>query len=536
MLTILPILILMFGGVVVFLLRKLPRGEGFSWLSAIFFGLFLWGGILAYHWFPPPAFELATWKLINPEEADAIIFLWDDIGWVYGFSLLSVLLAVLLTAATRLKDRSNPTTWASNLMVTAMALPGVLSVTPLAAVLSWTAFDLIELMVGYHLSSRAINVRPAILTFSARAVGTFFLIAAMIIQQQSGIALTFDNATPTISLFLFLAVGIRVGVLPINIPLVQEKLIRRGIGTNLRLSAIAVSLSVAARLPGQVAPDGWIKVLLPLIILASIYASVMWFRANDEIAGRRYWSIALAAIGIASLLNGYPTTSVVWGVSAILAGSIIFLYTARSKVLLVFPALAILQISTLPFTPGSSGWSGILGNSGSVWNLLLVPALGLVMAGMLHHSLRKEDELKNMDSWVGFVYPVGFMFLVGAGWLIATFSELVQLSEGVLWASLVATVIFGLIIFVAFLFVPKLSIEINPSQLEFVVAVKKIGGLFGKVFDLGWFYRFLWFIYSRLQKVVAALTPIFEGEGGVIWAFVLLALLVTLLGGGISTK
>ena len=47
--------------------------------------------------------------------------------------------------------------------------------------------------------------------------------------------------------------------------------------------------------------------------------------------------------------------------------------------------------------------------------------------------------------------------------------------------------------------------------------------------SLGWLYRLLWWIYRRLAQAIQVLTDILEGDGGVLWAMVLLALIISLL-------
>jgi hypothetical protein len=63
-----------------------------------------------------------------------------------------------------------------------------------------------------------------------------------------------------------------------------------------------------------------------------------------------------------------------------------------------------------------------------------------------------------------------------------------------------------------------------------------IQGLLREFLSLNWFYRFLWFAYRYLRLISAMITSIFEGEGGILWAFLILILLFSVLassnGGG----
>ena len=54
--------------------------------------------------------------------------------------------------------------------------------------------------------------------------------------------------------------------------------------------------------------------------LAALYGSGMWMVADSEINGRPFWFIALAALSVASVVNGNPEASIAWGLVLIFAG------------------------------------------------------------------------------------------------------------------------------------------------------------------------------------------------------------------------
>jgi hypothetical protein len=55
---------------------------------------------------------------------------------------------------------------------------------------------------------------------------------------------------------------------------------------------------------------------------------------------------------------------------------------------------------------------------------------------------------------------------------------------------------------------------------ERVVAITR------NLLSFGWLYRYLWSFYQSLGRLLNFLTTILEGEGGVLWALLLLALLM----------
>ncbi|MHB1482288.1 MAG: hypothetical protein ACYCXH_08230, partial [Bellilinea sp.] len=90
MLTFLPAILLLITALAVFLLRYLPRGTGYSWLTAVTMTLLVWGGVLALHWYTPPVVDISSWQPYDPGTADAIRFSWNSVSWLYSLVLVSV--------------------------------------------------------------------------------------------------------------------------------------------------------------------------------------------------------------------------------------------------------------------------------------------------------------------------------------------------------------------------------------------------------------------------------------------------------------
>jgi hypothetical protein len=54
---------------------------------------------------------------------------------------------------------------------------------------------------------------------------------------------------------------------------------------------------------------------------------------------------------------------------------------------------------------------------------------------------------------------------------------------------------------------------------------------FSALFRLEWLYRLIWLALTGLGKLLDGLTNILEGDGGVLWALLLLTLVITFLQG-----
>jgi hypothetical protein len=532
MLLLIPVFMFLLAAVVVLILKQLRPGFGNAWMVAA--GVSLVGFILflVAHWFTPPPYATLNWRLPQPEAA-LIAYQLDSVGWIYAFCILSLVLAVFLTAPARLQTLKNTGIWAGSLGITGLGLLAMISYSPMGIVLAWSAIDLLELIILLRLTEKSELAGSTVVAFSTRILGTMLLVWSMALARSSGSVLTLGNVTPGVGLVLLMAAGLRLGVLPLHISAAQEVPMRRGLGTVLRMVGPASSLVLLGRLPAGVVPAGWAGWLLALTALSALYGSLRWLAAEDEIAGRPYWVISLAAMAVACVIRGQPLASLPWGAALILVGGLISLYSVRDRRIFAAPALGLLALIGLPFTPASNGWSGLLGSRLEFAGILFILSLVGLLLGYVRHLRRPEESLDQMDNWVQTVYPLGLFVLAVAPWVVAILGSSGSLTMGVWWASLVVLLLFAGGVVLIFRLEPQPGAESNPpAWVSFITAT--LGKWLGGIFSLGWVNDVLNGIYHLLQRGVSFITTLLEGAGGMLWVFVLLTLLVSLLRQGSS--
>ncbi len=531
MLTILPALFLFLTALVVFFLRRLARGVGFSWLTGVILSLIAWGGTLWLHWQELPGLELTPWRPFDPSGGDRIAFAWDDVSWTLGFGLVALLLCLLLTAPARIEQGSSPVTWTANLIISAIGLLAVTAVSPMAAVLAWTLLDIVELVLILRLVEGEKVARQAVNAFCAKAAGTLVMLWAMIQSRAEAGALEYATVQASTGVLILFAAGLRLGVLPLNVPYSSSLPRQRGLSLMLRMTSQAASLAVLARLPGGIFSDFWFHALMFVAAMATFYAATMWATARNEPDGRRYWSLALAGFAVAAALHGDRWAVLTWGAVLIISGGLISFYSARSKVLLFLPILGLIGLVGLPFTPAAEGVAGFAAPPFHLWDLLFVLNLALLIAGYLRLSLLPGDSLEGLERWVYGVYPPGLILLALSGWLIAILANPDGLNPGVWWASLGASIL------AVPLFLVLRSRRIGEESVPAVsgraaAAMRIFRSVIDPVLKLSWLYRILGILFGALQRLTSLITRMLEGEGGVLWALLLVMLLLTVLAGG----
>ena len=511
----------------ILILQQVRPSAGYSWLFANLAGMAAFGVMVFLRWRLPFQVVVANWLPFS-QFADSPILGLDGSSWPYGLCLCAVVSAVMLTASARLRFQIYPWTWAGLLLVAAAGLLALYAANFLALALAWTALDMMDVVIlSAYTPNRSLGVQTVI-AFALRVTGTLLVILAALINRSQGLAPTFSGLPPLSALFLLLAAGLRLGVLPLNLSTLPDTRHRRGLGTVLRLSSAASSLVVLARLPAQAfSPDlqAW---LTGFAALAVLYAAGMWLAAEDEILARPFWLVALAGLVLISAVHGDPRASLAWGVALLLSGAMIFLYSARMRGMIAFPLLGLLGFSALPFTPAAGGWQGILSGPLSVWQVVTLIAHILLMLGYLRFAVRPGERLRDMERWVQVAYPLGLFVLVAAQWLVGTLGWKDVLTVGVWWVAPLSGL--GLALGGGLsLLRQRMELSGSAPVQWYLLAARRVAGFLARLLSLRWLYDVLWAIYNRVEQLVQFLTSLLEGDGGVLWVFVLLALVVSLL-------
>ena len=522
-----PVAILLLAALILALLQRLRPSIGYSWLTGSLFSLAALGLMVFLRWKLPLQVAVSGWLPFS-QFTDSPIFSLDGSSWPYALCMTAVMASVMLTASARLSYRINPWAWVGALLVASTSLMAIYAANLLTLVLAWTAIDLLDLVIlSSYSENRSLGVQTVI-AFSMRVTGMVMVILAALINRSQGIPPTFDGLPALSSFILLLSVGLRLGVLPLNLPALPDMRVRRGLGTILRMGAAASSLVVLARLPAKPFSPGLEGWLVAFAVLAVLYAAGMWMSAVDAIAARPYWLIALAGMAVVSALRGEPRAGLAWGTALLLSGSLIFLYSASMRGTLALPLLGLLGLMALPFTPAAEGWVGVLKGNFTIWELLLLLAHLLLLLGYLRFAVRAGDSLRDMERWVQVVYPFGLGLLVAAQWMVGTIGWAGALTVGVWWAALATGV--GLAV-AGGLWLLLIRVELGASGpiKWYITSARRVGGFVSQVFSLGWLYTLLWSVYRLLEQAIHVLTDILEGTGGVMWVFVLLALFASLL-------
>ncbi len=503
MLLLFPVLVLTLTALLLTVLRVTRPQSRLSWWLAVGGALIAWSSVWLWPSHLPTSLASAPWQPLFPGGPR---WLADGYSWPYVLALTALMLGVVLTSALHLP--ANLLSWAGMFALTALGLLSVTAENLLTLVLAWAALDLAELVTMLHATS-AERASDAVVAFATRLTGIGLAVWA---GTRTGILLDFAAVPAEAGLYLLFAVILRLGIVPLHLPHLHEPILRRDYGSVLRLVSAASGLAVLARLPVEATIRLFVP-LLTLIALMAFYGGYAWARVSDEIVGRPFWVLGMAGLAFAATVRGSPAGATAWGAALILCGGLLFLYSARHRTLLWVPLLGAFSLSTLPFSMSAAGWTG---NVPLPWlpGIPLLLAHASLLSGYLRHAGHAgESSIESHPRGAQVIYALGLTVLLVSALTLGIWGWPGASITGTWWASLAAILVASLLTWLA----------------DRLASQRGITGQWNALPPLAFLYRWSQSAARWTGKLTTLISEVLEGEGGMLWSFLLLALLVSLL-------
>lgn len=532
----------------------------FHWFLAVFGMLAIWILLQIAPHDSPQYISILNWSS-HPLFPASPVLLVDEISWVFSMALVTLGLSLVLTSAVQsepsnaqiddtaqatestIDSNSDPNAtnnwriWAGSMLMVGMGLVATLSGNLLTIMIAWAAIDIMEFVIlMIHVGDNRAR-ELATISFATRGVSIVILILAEIKVWSTGGILDLTNIPDNLAIYLILAAGLRLGVVPLHLPLVQEIPLRRSLGTILRFVSTAASMSLLVRTAQNGIEPPILFYLLTLTALAGIFGSGMWLATKDELSGRPYWILGTAALTILSAIRGMPNASFAWGIASLYAGGLLFFATRKhhwSRVLII---LGFIGFSALPFMPT---WNGALSYSQAyspesmpqwtslTYNIIFLISHSFLLAGYLRHGLdltSKHNAVFHeplVERWSWLIYPAGLIILP-LTYFLTTYQLLPNHEtmpiDGYL-GGFIATVLGVTLWYLQQK--RKFSLRINTKWTSDM--------FWSDIFSFRWLYRPIWLVYRFLLRIASLLRIVLEGDGGILWAVVLFFILLTLIG------
>lgn len=542
MLLLSPLILILLGLITQISLRLIRPRFSIYWLLGVFSTFAAWGMFVFLRLRLPLVELMENWQnglLLFPSP----LFLLDQISWPYIIAFETVCLTFTVSAVVRgqrQEESRNWSSWSTSLIINLAGILSLLAGNLLAILLTWTLTDLFELIIRLRYSFSGQPVRRILGFFTIRAFSLFLIIGS---ASNSGAAslehisansnslslLSSQNVT-----MLLIACWIRLAGLTILQPEVSLSnsggtsvpggTVVSGLHLLLIMMSASVSLALITRLSFIDISFQSLNLSLILLSLVAALSALLWATAPIAQTGQIAWFLSIGSLSVISGFVGQPAASLIWGLSALLIGGLIFIISAKSKIIMILSFVGWVALSSLPYTPTwqhvrlynlQTGWLN------NVITILILLSHSLLLAGYLRHIMQSKPSIDGLERWTWIIYPIGG-FLILLVMVFITYWSPLKIPPGkiadpdlsVSWPVLVSLV---------------MSVILYIISKRFINILPRLFSTLNNIISLSWTYQPARIGDRILNSMVRGVDSLLEGPGGILWTILLLTILITYL-------
>lgn len=516
MLILLPAGLLFITAFALVLLPRLRPKFSSHWLVAVGGAFLAWVSLVMLESIVPQSLVLSVWRPTNliPASPDLIF---DEISWSLGLAISTLGLSIILVDVRR-SASSSSSEWAYVLILVGLGIFSTLSANWLTLALTWTLIDLVIRLIRWPNTKKEDSRERILFGFSGNLIAVVIFAAGIIISDSSQLGEIDGVPSSTTGMFLvILAIAIRLGI-----TIVDNEVIAFG-NRNWSLQSLflfvpsVATLSLVVRISSIGNFQTQALNATALLLAAAFYGAIKWTRSKTTSIGISYWIFSAGFLALAAALLNYPKIALAWGVILIYVGSYSFLAAQNSRRAVPISALVLFSFSILPFSPSYASQELYSSSSSISFLVPLILIHALLLYGFLRHIYRIERKTIGTERWIEVISILGMAWLPLTHLLLAQnviIAEISQITTLMLWPAAA-----GIGISTIFVLLGWRKIGI-PEPISFLV---------GRVFSFRWIIRLLKWVERAIRGLIELFTAVLEGEGGVLWALLLVALLASFL-------
>ena len=529
---IVPTGILFLSAISIWLIDKIRKNVGISWLITIISAGLFWIWTIYLHWVPNSAFQIG--RSTFPGMEIPLLFQLDSFSRPYLMAISTLFLISILTGSSRYESKTAVQQWIGFEMITFIGMMGIASGGIWPVLLCWMIFDIIDLYIIFSVSEKGNFVNFLTTVTSIRLTGTLVAAVGLALSiYDSGGMYRADVVSSSGGIVILIACAMRLGIVPIYQPHLDNAETKTGLVTMLRFTSIFTVLPILCRIPLlSLSPD--IAAALSIFSgFTAFFCSLGWLFTKEIDQGKSYFMTAAASMAFACILRGQQQASIVWGVSMILSSPLFFLKHSQSKIIKALLVIACILFSGLPYTPNAIGWTGLIVYPFSVMDILFWSVHCVLLTGLFVHIFSDSKfNLPMTEPWMRSVYPIGILFTMGSYILIASFNWFFIRKSGIWWASLASFVIAVFLLWGSVYWISQKRYQNVVNWIQ--IFIKWFLLINRKALELDWFFLILRKIASGIEKSVFFLSDMIEGPGGILWEFLLMTAFIWILLSGRS--
>ena len=446
--------------------------------------------------------------------------------WGFTLLLISLALGYFLTLPVWLENEKRSLLWIAWLIALTFAFLFIAARNLVSLIIAWTFLDLLDLVFSFFVLRSDTLELPLIPVFLPRIFSTLILVIATVTSSNGGL-FPVDSNNLTIAILVFLAGFLRSGIFTAE-RAVDEKGPGKSFSNLLNWLFAISALLLWSQLPDVLFDPLVNQLLLALLMILAIISTINFLlRRKNGSKYRLSIIIFLAAVGV---LSGEPKSALSWVAILITVETLTNFYAKKVGGFPIVPILLIATISGLPLTSGFFALSPFFTNGINGWGIIGIILYVIFLITIFSQLLEIQETPQSIEPWYQAVYFIGLFILL--------ISPFVLIVKGVLptedwlpfwWIGAVSVILFTMGILLRNSISKRAEGKEKRDKEPWIQTLKIADNLFLKTDRISEAGRWIGLI---LQEFIDLLTKLLEGEGGVIWAIVLLALLVSLIGTG----
>lgn len=509
-----PILFLFLFGIGIQILGRMRFNIVQSWIFAIIGSVLAWVSYLIVRIFASG--QISTPFFPSGTSGDfQIIFSVGDKNWVFGFLWLSLLIPIMLMDSRRLTEKNNLNTWSGTLLIGASGLLAIMSGSVIGFLLVSALLDIQIFASHINIQKEELEVRRAIFEILFRIIGTLFLMFGFKLNGEIDFLLT------------SIGLALRSGVIPLASELSRTVTIRSNLLTLLGLVAPITCFAFMNQMQvTKVEFQG--KSILVIILIFFIISNILKVLTKQQSQnGIRAWISAFSGLAVIQLINGgFELIQPLAIVFAILGALFSFQLYGSSRLKIAIIILMVCMIG-LPYTPSYGIWLPGLLDGLTFHSFFYQVTLLFLMLVVFHSIISMPEKNDKKESWLEITTAMSPVILLISPWLL----EIWFLSKISNNFNLVSPAIFLAIL--AFLIYFDRSEKTKVFLKRYLDSNKRfinfITSILEDILSLNWIPRGLKIANQGLSKIINIFVRVLEGDGGLLWAFVFLILISSIL-------
>ena len=506
-----------------YLLKIRGVRTAYIWMVLVFISVMIWLAfiVIPYNRFSP--IIINDWFRFG-ETRISLQFALNPQNRILALSLFAVNLSFFLTGISRLDIRNDLTSWIYQLMLIAFSFLALITADLWSVVLLWTALDLLELTF-HRLIIKDTNEKIYFRKFIIKSLGSILLIWNIASLSRSGFNPLINgivSSSPNTSIIL--AALMHSGIFPFDTELKSSAEVKSSdlLKDLFVLLNFIVSFSLITNLQAPELPFVLSLAISIFSYIFIIYTSVHWAFDKDNDYSLRF--LLLFETGIFIFLYFSGAAQFITFLLALIAISIPWLlfFTHRSKNLLILPVISSFFITGLPLSMIAFGPRGFIGNGISVGLIVFLISQILFIVGYIKRAFDQNEKFYELERWYQVAYLIGlFTPFLSAAAIIFFSRTSISVEFQYWWIGLVVLMI-GVL---GYLYSGKTIIKNNSAKL--ISQERSI--VFLRLLTFDWLFNIFSFLESKVRGFVNGFSGLMEGEGGIMWALVLLILIFTML-------